>query len=89
MAVSARTHKPERTPLIDPSDARENIGHYDDYPELYVRWFEYGAFQPNFRSHGSRHKMKSGHTANRPSPSSRSICVCATSSCPISIPWLT
>ena len=49
-----REHKPDRTPLLDPSDARENIGHYDDYPELYVRWFEYGAFQPNFRSHGSR-----------------------------------
>nr|WP_229668681.1 glycoside hydrolase family 31 protein [Edaphobacter acidisoli] len=47
-------HKPEHPPLIDPSDARENVGHYDDYPELYVRWFEYGAFQPNFRSHGSR-----------------------------------
>jgi alpha-D-xyloside xylohydrolase len=48
------THKPERTPLLDPSDARDNVGQYDDYPELYVRWFEYGAFQPNFRSHGSR-----------------------------------
>jgi len=47
-------HTPERPPLLDPSDARNNIGHYDDYPELYVRWFEYGAFQPNFRSHGSR-----------------------------------
>jgi alpha-D-xyloside xylohydrolase len=47
-------HTPLHTPLIDPFDARENIGHYDDYPELYVRWFEYGAFQPNFRSHGSR-----------------------------------
>jgi alpha-D-xyloside xylohydrolase len=47
-------HKPERTPLIDPSDARAEVGHYDDYPELYVRWFEYGAFQPNFRTHGSR-----------------------------------
>ena len=47
-------HKPERPPLIDPSDARDNVGHDDDYPELYVRWFEYGAFQPNFRSHGSR-----------------------------------
>ena len=47
-------HKPEHPPLIDPSDARENVGHYDDYPELYVRWFEYGAFQPNFRTHGSR-----------------------------------
>ena len=47
-------HKPEHTPLLDPSDARDNVGHYDDYPELYVRWFEYGAFQPNFRTHGSR-----------------------------------
>lgn len=47
-------HKPEKTPLIDPSDARDNVGGYDDYPELYVRWFEYGAFQPNFRTHGSR-----------------------------------
>jgi alpha-D-xyloside xylohydrolase len=47
-------HKPERTPLIDPSDARDNVHQYDDYPELYVRWFEYGAFQPNFRTHGTR-----------------------------------
>ena len=48
------THKPERPVLIDPSDARSEVGGYDDYPELYVRWFEYGAFQPNFRAHGSR-----------------------------------
>lgn len=48
------THKPDRPPLIDPSDARDEVHYYDDYPELYVRWFEYGAFQPNFRSHGSR-----------------------------------
>src|SRR5579875_1847501 len=48
------THKPERAPLIDSSDAREEVGHYDDYPELYVRWFEYGTFQPNMRTHGSR-----------------------------------
>jgi alpha-D-xyloside xylohydrolase len=47
-------HKPDRTPLIDPSDARDNVNHYDDYPELYVRWFEYGSFQPNFRTHGTR-----------------------------------
>jgi alpha-D-xyloside xylohydrolase len=47
-------HTPERTPLIDPSDARDNVGHNDDYPELYTRWFEYGAFQPNFRTHGGR-----------------------------------
>lgn len=47
-------HHPVHPPLIDPSDARENVGGYDDYPELYTRWFEYGAFQPNFRTHGSR-----------------------------------
>ena len=47
-------HYPEHQPLIDPSDARDNVGGYDDYPELYVRWFEYGAFQPVFRTHGSR-----------------------------------
>jgi alpha-D-xyloside xylohydrolase len=47
-------HTPERAVLIDPSDARAEVGHDDDYPELYVRWFEYGAFQPNFRAHGSR-----------------------------------
>jgi len=48
------SHKPDHSPLLDPSDARDNVGAYDDYPELYTRWFEYGAFQPNFRSHGSR-----------------------------------
>jgi alpha-D-xyloside xylohydrolase len=47
-------HTPVHTPLLDPSDARDNVGHYDDYPELYTRWFEYGAFQPNFRTHGTR-----------------------------------
>jgi alpha-D-xyloside xylohydrolase len=47
-------HKPDHAPLLDPSDARDVVGGYDDYPELYTRWFEYGAFQPNFRSHGSR-----------------------------------
>ena len=47
-------HVPEHKPLLDPSDARDNVGYYDDYPELYTRWFEYGVFQPNFRTHGSR-----------------------------------
>jgi alpha-D-xyloside xylohydrolase len=50
----AATHTPAHPPLLDPSDARANIGNYDDYPELYTRWFQYGVFQPNFRSHGSR-----------------------------------
>jgi len=47
-------HHPAHTPLLDPSDARENVGGYDDYPELYTRWFEYAAFLPVFRAHGSR-----------------------------------
>lgn len=47
-------HVPAHTPLLDPSDARDNVGGYDDYPELYVRWYEYGVFQPNFRTHGTR-----------------------------------
>jgi alpha-D-xyloside xylohydrolase len=47
-------HHPAHPPLLDPADARDNVGGYDDYPELYTRWFEYGAFQPNFRTHGSR-----------------------------------
>jgi alpha-D-xyloside xylohydrolase len=47
-------HTPLHKPLLDPSDARANVGGYDDYPELYTRWFEYAAFLPIFRTHGSR-----------------------------------
>jgi alpha-D-xyloside xylohydrolase len=47
-------HHPAHTPLLDPSDARANVGNYDDYPELYTRWFQYATFLPIFRSHGSR-----------------------------------
>ena len=41
-------------PLIDGSDAVDNIANYEDYPELFVRWFEWGAFQPVMRAHGER-----------------------------------
>jgi alpha-D-xyloside xylohydrolase len=47
-------HHPVHSPLLDPSDARANVGGYDDYPELYTRWFEYATFLPIFRAHGSR-----------------------------------
>ena len=47
-------HHPAHPPLLDPSDARATVGGYDDYPELYTRWFEYAAFLPIFRTHGSR-----------------------------------
>jgi alpha-D-xyloside xylohydrolase len=49
-----RKHHPAHPPLLDPSDARANVGDYDDYPELYTRWFEYATFLPIFRTHGSR-----------------------------------
>ncbi len=48
------SHTPAHPPLIDPSDARANVNHNDDYPELYVRWFQYATFQPTMRAHGSR-----------------------------------
>ncbi|MFZ0743524.1 MAG: TIM-barrel domain-containing protein [Terracidiphilus sp.] len=48
------TYHPAHTPLVDPSDARENVDNYSDYPELFVRWFEWGTFQPVMRAHGER-----------------------------------
>ena len=47
-------HHPVHKPLIDPATARDNVGGDDDYPELYVRWFEYGVFMPILRTHGMR-----------------------------------
>ncbi len=47
-------YKPAHKPLIDGSDVRDTIGNYQDYPELFVRWFEWGAFQPVMRAHGER-----------------------------------
>jgi alpha-D-xyloside xylohydrolase len=47
-------YHPAHIPLIDPSDARETVDGYEDYPELFVRWFEWGVFQPVMRAHGER-----------------------------------
>jgi alpha-D-xyloside xylohydrolase len=47
-------HKPAHRPLLEPDDARATVGGYDDYPELYTRWFQYATFLPIFRTHGSR-----------------------------------
>jgi alpha-glucosidase/alpha-D-xyloside xylohydrolase len=41
-------------PLIDSSDVRDTVGGYEDYPELFVRWFERGTFQLVMRAHGER-----------------------------------
>jgi len=43
-----------KAPLLDPSDAREVVGQYHDYPELMARWFQYGTFTPTLRLHGQR-----------------------------------
>ncbi|HEY6180877.1 MAG TPA: TIM-barrel domain-containing protein, partial [Terriglobales bacterium] len=48
------TYHAAHTPLVDPSDARDNVDGYEDYPELFVRWFQWGAFQPIMRAHGER-----------------------------------
>ncbi len=47
-------YKPAKKPLVDAADARENVDGYADYPELFVRWFEWGVFQPVMRAHGER-----------------------------------
>jgi alpha-D-xyloside xylohydrolase len=44
----------QQTPLIDGTDARDTIDNYEDYPELFVRWFEWSAFHPVMRAHGER-----------------------------------
>jgi alpha-D-xyloside xylohydrolase len=51
--IPANYH-PAHTPLVDPSDAEQNVDGYLDYPELFVRWYEWGAFQPVMRAHGER-----------------------------------
>jgi alpha-glucosidase/alpha-D-xyloside xylohydrolase len=48
------TYHAVNKPLVDPSDARGNVDNYEDYPELFIRWFEWGAFQPVMRAHGER-----------------------------------
>jgi len=47
-------YRAEHKTLIDGSDARDTIGNYEDYPELFVRWFEWGTFHPIMRAHGER-----------------------------------
>ena len=49
-----REHHPAHPPLIDPSDARDVVGHDDDFIELYTRWFQYATFLPIMRTHGTR-----------------------------------
>ncbi|UAK23143.1 glycoside hydrolase family 31 protein [Sphingomonas nostoxanthinifaciens] len=50
----AATYRADHTPLLSPSDVLDNVDRYEDYPELFVRWFEWGTFQPVMRVHGER-----------------------------------
>ena len=42
------------TPLVSPAGAEDNVDGYTDYPELFVRWYQWGVFQPVMRAHGER-----------------------------------
>jgi alpha-D-xyloside xylohydrolase len=47
-------HSPEHPPLVDPAGATAMGRDFPDYPELFVRWFQYNAFTPTLRIHGQR-----------------------------------
>ncbi|MGN6376408.1 MAG: glycoside hydrolase family 31 protein, partial [Sphingomonas sp.] len=46
--------KAERPLLVDPAGDEAAGADYPDYPELFVRWFEYNSFTPTLRIHGQR-----------------------------------
>ena len=45
--------KPQRPLLVDPTGDEAAVDD-PDYPELFVRWFEYNTFTPTLRIHGQR-----------------------------------
>lgn len=44
----------QRPVLVDPAGAKAMAPDYRDYPELFVRWFEYNTLTPTLRIHGQR-----------------------------------
>jgi alpha-D-xyloside xylohydrolase len=46
--------KAERPVLVAPAGATVMGPDYADYPELFVRWFQYNTFTPTLRIHGQR-----------------------------------
>ncbi|MGF7147008.1 alpha-D-xyloside xylohydrolase [Sphingomonas zeicaulis] len=46
--------KAEHPLLVDPAGATAMDAGYADYPELFVRWFQYSVFTPSLRIHGQR-----------------------------------
>lgn len=41
-------------PLVSDEGAANVVDDYSDFPELYVRWFQWATFQPVMRAHGER-----------------------------------
>ncbi|MCW3849518.1 DUF5110 domain-containing protein [Sphingomonas sp. LB-2] len=46
--------KAQHPVLVDPAGATAMSPDYTDYPELFVRWFQYNALTPTLRIHGQR-----------------------------------
>jgi alpha-D-xyloside xylohydrolase len=46
--------KAQHAPLVDPAGAKAMGPDYPDYPELFVRWYQYNSFTPTLRIHGQR-----------------------------------
>ncbi|WP_437441264.1 glycoside hydrolase family 31 protein [Sphingomonas morindae] len=46
--------KAAHPPLVDPAGATAMGADYPDYPELFVRWFQYNTLTPTLRIHGQR-----------------------------------
>lgn len=47
-------YKPPHKPLVSDEGAEAVVDGYSDFPELYVRWFQWATFQPVMRAHGER-----------------------------------
>jgi alpha-D-xyloside xylohydrolase len=69
--------KAEHPLLVDPAGATAMAADYADYPELFVRWFEYSVFSPTCASTASAPAPRCGNMARRPSRSWPTICACA------------
>jgi alpha-D-xyloside xylohydrolase len=44
-----------------------------DYPELFVRWFQYNTFTPTLRIHGQRRARRCGQQGGRGDPGRQSL----------------
>ena len=68
--------------------ARERLANYEDYPELFVRWFEWGAFQPVMRAHGETDSQRSLVVRQAGGADSGEVSAsCATSFCRTPTRW--